>query len=68
MNIPVGRRLIHAHATRTLAELFEKGPATFLPGTKMPLQRIPDREALDSLIAYLKIITEAETSDEASQD
>ncbi len=34
----------------------------------MPLQRISDREALDALIDYLRIITEAEKGDDASQE
>jgi cytochrome c len=53
---------------QTLGELFEKGPATFLPGTKMPLQRIADREALDSLIDYLKILTSPKESNGTSQE
>jgi cytochrome c len=53
---------------QTLAELFEKGPAAFLPGTKMPLQRIPDREALKALIDYLKILTNPEQSAQTPPD
>jgi cytochrome c len=53
---------------QTLGDLFEQGPATFLPGTKMPLQRIPDREALAALIDYLKILTNPEQSRGTSQE
>jgi len=41
----------------TLAELFRKGPDVFLPGTKMPLQRIPDPERLTELLDYMEQIT-----------
>ncbi len=41
----------------TLRALFEQGPDAFLPGTKMPLQRIADPEALGHLIDYLRLLT-----------
>jgi cytochrome c len=41
----------------TLFKLFSLGPDKFLPGTKMPVQRIPDDAALHDLIAYLKELT-----------
>ena len=41
----------------TLQKLFEQGPDVFLPGTKMPLQRIPDPGQLGELIAYLRELT-----------
>jgi cytochrome c len=41
----------------TLQKLFERGPDVFLPGTKMPLQRIPDLSQLGELIAYLRELT-----------
>ncbi len=41
----------------TLTALFRDGPDVMVPGSKMPLQRIPDAEALDALVAYLEIIT-----------
>ena len=41
----------------SLKALFTQGPDVFLPGTKMPLQRIPDPRALDDLIDYLRQIT-----------
>ena len=42
----------------TLSTLFRKGPDVFLPGTKMPLQRVPDDKRLAELIDYLRQITE----------
>lgn len=44
---------------KTLRTLFEKGPDVFLPGTKMPMQQVPDQEQLARLIDYLKDITAA---------
>ena len=41
----------------TLFKLFSDGPDRFLPGTKMPVQRIPDAQALRDLIAYLHELT-----------
>ncbi len=41
----------------TLTALFRDGPDVTVPGSKMPLQRIPDATALDALVAYLEIIT-----------
>jgi cytochrome c len=42
---------------QTLTRLFAEGPDVFLPGTRMPLQRIADREDLGALVAYLRGIT-----------
>ena len=39
---------------KTLFALFDKGPDSFLPGTKMPAQRIPRDEELRQLIDYLR--------------
>lgn len=39
---------------RTITNLFEQGPDVYTPGSKMPLQRITDREKRDALIAFLK--------------
>jgi len=44
----------------TLFELFHDGPDKMLPGTKMPVQRVPDDGELAQLIDYLKIITATE--------
>ncbi|MGB0670793.1 MAG: c-type cytochrome [Rhodospirillales bacterium] len=41
----------------TLKDLFRQGPDRFLPGTKMPLQRITDEDRLDDLIAYMRQLT-----------
>ena len=41
---------------QTLRRLFELGPDKYLPGTKMPVQRITDPTALDALVDYLKVI------------
>ena len=45
----------------TVSQLFELGPEVLLPGTKMPLQRLPDPEARADLIAFLKARTDPET-------
>jgi cytochrome c len=44
---------------KTLFELFDKGPDKYLPGTKMPVQRVPDAQQLAQLIEYLHQITAA---------
>lgn len=41
----------------TVGKLFELGPNVFLPGTKMPLQKLPDAQARADLIAFLKAKT-----------
>jgi cytochrome c len=41
----------------TVGKLFELGPDVFLPGTKMPLQKLPDAQARADLIAFLKAET-----------
>jgi cytochrome c len=41
----------------TVARLFEVGPEVLIPGSKMPLQRMPDARDRADLIAYLKQIT-----------
>jgi len=42
---------------KTLYDLFDQGPAKYLPGTKMPMQMVPDAEQLNQLVDYLKEIT-----------
>lgn len=42
---------------KTLFELFDRGPDKYLPGTKMPVQRVPNAGELAQLIDYLKVIT-----------
>lgn len=41
----------------TVARLFEVGPASFTPGTKMPEQTIPSPEQRDALIRFLERAT-----------
>lgn len=41
----------------TVDELFAIGPDHLLPGTKMPLQRMPDSQDRAALIAFLKQVT-----------
>jgi cytochrome c len=41
----------------TVARLFEVGPDVLVPGSKMPLQRMPDAQDRAALVAYLKRIT-----------
>lgn len=42
---------------KTLFALFDEGPDKFLPGTKMPVQRVPDKEQLSQLVDYLRVLT-----------
>ena len=42
---------------QTIDKLFAIGPDHLLPGTKMPLQRMPDSQDRADLIAYLKRVT-----------
>jgi cytochrome c len=42
---------------KSLFDLFDQGPDKFLPGTKMPVQKVPDTQALEQLVDYLKQIT-----------
>ena len=41
----------------TVAKLFEIGPATYTPGTKMPEQRIGAPEDRDALVKFLERTT-----------
>jgi cytochrome c len=41
----------------TVARLFEVGPDVLVPGSKMPLQRMPSAEDRAALVTYLKRIT-----------
>ena len=47
----------------TVARLFEVGPEVMVPGSKMPLQRLPDARDRADLVAYLKRITMPESSE-----
>ncbi|MEK9670912.1 MAG: c-type cytochrome [Rhodospirillaceae bacterium] len=42
---------------KTLFDLFHQGPDKYLPGTKMPVQLVPDDEQLAQLIDYLRVLT-----------
>ncbi len=42
---------------KTLFDLFDKGPDKFLPGTKMPVQRVPNKQQLAELVDYLRVLT-----------
>ena len=44
----------------TVARLFEVGPEVLVPGSKMPLQRLPNAEDRADLIAWLKQVTAPE--------
>ena len=44
---------------KTLYQLFDLGPDKYLPGTKMPLQKVPNAEKLTQLVNYLKQLTSA---------
>ena len=41
----------------TVAKLFEIGPATYTPGTKMPEQTIGAREDREALVKFLQQAT-----------
>jgi cytochrome c len=41
----------------TIAALFDHGPAVYTPGSKMPLQRMTDKQERDALIAFLREAT-----------
>jgi len=48
---------------QTVSELFAIGPDELVPGSKMPLQRMPNAADRQELVAYLKRITEPERKD-----
>ncbi len=39
---------------QTIGELFEKGPQHLVPGTKMPLQKMANKQERDAMISWLK--------------
>ena len=43
----------------TIGRLFEIGPEVLTPGTKMPLQRMPDAKDRADLLAYIREVTGA---------
>jgi len=52
----------------TVSRLFEIGPDELVPGSKMPLQRMPDERDRAELIAYLKRITSPDRAAPGPQD
>ncbi|WP_162906614.1 c-type cytochrome [Algihabitans albus] len=42
----------------TISQLFDEGPDIMTPGTKMPIQRIPNAEDRAALMRYLEVVTE----------
>jgi cytochrome c len=54
------RRLDIVWTPQTVARLFELGPATFTPGTKMPEQRIGSAEDRAALVEFLARATKPE--------
>lgn len=60
---PYSRALVQSGiiwTEETVARLFELGPDTFTPGSKMPLQRMPDPADRAALVAYLREATAAD--------
>jgi cytochrome c len=51
------RQLDIVWTPKTVAELFEVGPAAYTPGTKMPDQRIGRAEDRDALVNFLERAT-----------
>ncbi|MES0812182.1 c-type cytochrome [Roseibium sp. SCPC15] len=51
----------------TIDQLFLDGPDHFIPGSKMPMQRITGSEDRDDLIDFLKTATNAETTGGGTQ-
>ena len=49
-------------SAKTIELLFGLGPNHYLPGTKMPLQKIADPKKREALIAYLKIASDGTKS------
>jgi cytochrome c len=55
---PALRRMDIVWTPETVAKLFELGPATFTPGTKMPEQRIPSAQDRAALVDFLARATQ----------
>ena len=57
---PYSAALEHSHLVwtkKTVARLFEVGPQVLVPGSKMPLQRMPSAADRKALVAYLSRVT-----------
>jgi len=44
-------------SAETISALFDEGPDHYIPGTKMPMQRITKQQDRDDLVAFLKTAT-----------
>lgn len=53
---------------KTVGDLFDHGPDIVTPGSKMPLQQIPDEKARRALIAFLKEATQPGPKDSIIKD
>ena len=51
------RRMEIVWTPATVAKLFEVGPATYTPGTKMPEQRITSADDREALVRFLERVT-----------
>lgn len=47
-------------SAETINGLFDEGPDHYIPGTKMPMQRIAEQQDRDDLIDYLRVATQQE--------
>ena len=54
-------------SAETIDKLFALGPDKFTPGSKMPLQKINEKEKRDALIDFLKTATAVEKSGKTKQ-
>jgi len=52
-----------AWGPETLSALFREGPDRFMPGTKMPMQRIPNPADLSALVEYMRELTKPGAND-----
>ncbi len=52
----------------TIEQLFDDGPQEFVPGTKMPLQRMTNPEERTALIAFLREATQGDSSVDGDGD
>ena len=54
---PALQKLNIVWTPETVAKLFEVGPATYTPGTKMPEQKIGSRQDREALVQFLEKVT-----------
>jgi cytochrome c len=55
---PALKKLHIVWTPETIAKLFEVGPATYTPGTKMPEQKIGNPEDREALVRFLQKATQ----------